>query len=401
MKGRIIGVIIGFLLFNVIGAIIGYLIGNELDKEDSQKQQHKTAESLKSKSKVDDRIQTNNKQENHELKQQVKVAKEVEHSIKDATQAAKREDYRVTPAVRIASNKEIIDTSIEEAQASKNAYDLDPFDSFKILAEVEEEANASKVEIKRTATSKLSKFTKFTKTVGTIADKVTESTEKTANIASLISDGIEAQAARNVFLLSKIENGNNLDDIVKNACNSGLLKYSELKPDWASYSKILKQNNISALYHFTSSKNIPQIKQSGGLLSWYASVTRNNDVSIYGGDSLSRNLDKRFGNHDYVHLSFCDDHPMSYKLKQAGEHVVWLEISPVVILLKDTIFSDINAADSNHHQGGSISDLKRINFDATKMHYLQRNDINFKPHQAEVMVKTFLPKKYIINLESI
>ena len=252
---------------------------------------------------------------------------------------------------------------------------------------------------KRTATSKLSKFTK---TVGTIADKVTESTEKTANIASLISDGIEAQAARNVFLLSKIENGNNLDDIVKNACNSGLLKYSELKPDWASYSKILKQNNISALYHFTSSKNIPQIKQSGGLLSWYASVTRNNDVSIYGGDSLSRNLDKRFGNHDYVHLSFCDDHPMSYKLKQAGEHVVWLEISPVVILLKDTIFSDINAADSNHHQGGSISDLKRINFDATKMHYLQRNDINFKPHQqAEVMVKTFLPKKYIINLESI
>ena len=254
------------------------------------------------------------------------------------------------------------------------------------------------MEIKRTATSKLSKFTK---TAGTIADKMNESIEKTANIASLISDGIEDQAARNVFLLSKIENGNNLDDIVKNACNSGLLKYSELKPDWASYSKILKQNNISALYHFTSSKNIPQIKQSGGLLSWYASVTRNNDVSIYGGDSLSRNLDKRFGNHDYVHLSFCDDHPMSYKLKQAGEHVVWLEISPVVILLKDTIFSDINAADSNHHQGGSISDLKRINFDATKMHYLQRNDINFKPHQAEVMVKTFLPKKYILNLESI
>ena len=258
MKGRIIGVIIGFLLFNVIGAIIGYFIGNELDKEDSQKQQNKTAESLKSKSKVDDRIQTNNKQENHELKQQVKVAKEVEHSIKDATQAAKREDYLVTPAVLIASNKEIIDTSIEEAQASKNAYD--PFDAFKILAEVEEEANASKVEIKRTATSKLSKFTK---TAGTIADKVTESTEKTANIASLFSNAVEDQAARNVFLLSKIENGNNLDDIVKNACNSGLLKYSELKPDWASYSKILKQNNISALYHFTSSKNIPQIKQSG------------------------------------------------------------------------------------------------------------------------------------------
>lgn len=337
MKGRIIGVIIGFLLFNVIGAIIGYLIGNELDKEDSQKQQNKTAESLKSKSKVDDRIQTNNKQENHELKQQVKVAKEVEHSIKDATQAAKREDYRVKLSVNLARSAE----------------------KFKA---------------------------------------------KTDSLNSNDTEHLHHSDTANPIkpcLLNKIERGNNLDDIVKNACNSGLLKYSELKPDWASYSKILKQNNISALYHFTSSKNIPQIKQSGGLLSWYASVTRNNDVSIYGGDSLSRNLDKRFGNHDYVHLSFCDDHPMSYKLKQAGEHVVWLEISPVVILLKDTIFSDINAADSNHHQGGSISDLKRINFDATKMHYLQRNDINFKPHQAEVMVKTFLPKKYILNLESI
>ena len=340
MTGRIIGVIIGFLLFNVIGAIIGYLIGNEIDKENSQKKQNKTTESLKSKSKVDDKRQTNNKQENHELKQEVKVAKKVEHSIKDATQAAKPEADRVKLSVRLVRNAE-----------------------------------------------------KFKAKTDSLSSNDTEHLHHSATANPSISN--------NSCLLNKIERGNNLDDIVRNACNSGLLKYSELKPDWASYSKILIQNNINVLYHFTASKNIPQIKQSGGLFSWYASVTRNNDVSIYGGDFLSRNLDRRFGNHDYVHLSFCDDHPLSYKLKQAGEHVVLLEISPVVILLKDTIFSDINAADSNHHQGGSISDLKRINFDATKMHYLQRNDINFKPHQAEVMVKTFLPKKYILNLENV
>lgn len=42
----------------------------------------------------------------------------------------------------------------------------------------------------------MSLLSKFTKTAGTIADKVTESVEKTANIASLVSNGVEAQAAR-------------------------------------------------------------------------------------------------------------------------------------------------------------------------------------------------------------
>ena len=393
MKGRIIGVIIGFFLFNVIGAIIGYLIGNELDKENSQKQQNKTEESLKSKSKVDDRRQTNNKQENHELKKKVKVkvAKEVEHSIEGTTQKKKSVLSNLTKSINTSSDA----TTDDIVKLGKQLKDLN---------------NDAKREDDRLARNK-GTVDKLNPKGGIRVNELARNDEEVkAKTDSLSSNDIEhiyhsvtvnPSISKNPCLLNKIERGNNLDDIVRNVCNSGLLKYSELKPDWASYSKILRQNNINVLYHFTSSKNIPQIKQSGGLLSWYASETRNNDVSIYGGDSLSRNLDRRFGNHDYVHLSFCDDHPMSYRLKQAGEHVVWLEISPVVILLKDTIFSDINAADNNHHQGGSISDLKRINFDATKMHYLQRNDVNFKPHQAEVMVKTFLPKKYILNLESI
>lgn len=42
----------------------------------------------------------------------------------------------------------------------------------------------------------MSLLSKFSKTAGTIADKVTKSTKKTANIARLVSNGIEAQAAR-------------------------------------------------------------------------------------------------------------------------------------------------------------------------------------------------------------
>ena len=33
------------------------------------------------------------------------------------------------------------------------------------------------------------------------------------------------------------------------------------------------------------------------------------------------------------------------------------------------------------------------------LHYVRKDDDDFKPHQAEVMVKTFVPKKYIVNLD--
>ena len=64
-------------------------------------------------------------------------------------------------------------------------------------------------------------------------------------------------------------------------------------------------------------------------------------------------------------------------------------------LLKDTQFSDMNAADKRHTHGKELEHLERVNFNATKRHYLRSEDPDFKPHQAEVMVKTFIPLKYI------
>ena len=192
-----------------------------------------------------------------------------------------------------------------------------------------------------------------------------------------------------------------LEERVQQELALGNLKSNDLKPNWKSYLDIIQRNNVSCLYHFTATKNINQIKKSGGLLSWYAAEQLSVGVPVFGGDSLSRNLDRRFGNHDYVHLSLCDDHPMAYRLKQNGEEVVVLKINPIVVVLKDTIFSDINAADRSHQQGGDIEDLKRINFEATKMRFVSRDDPNFKPHQAEVMVKRFLPARYIKNLNSL
>lgn len=91
---------------------------------------------------------------------------------------------------------------------------------------------------------------------------------------------------------------------------------------------------------------------------------------------------------------------MAYRLQQSGSDIVILKIEVDVALLKGTLFSDINAADKLHTHGGELDDLKRVNFNATKRNYVRKDDDDFKPHQAEVMVKTFVSKKHIVNLDN-
>lgn len=173
---------------------------------------------------------------------------------------------------------------------------------------------------------------------------------------------------------------------------------TERKEDWTEFKNVLDNNGIQYLYHFTDKRNIPSIKRHGGLLSWYYCMQNNITIPCQGGDYDSQELDKKYGLEDYVRLSFCDDHPMAYRLKQSGSNIVILKIKVDVALLKDTLFSDINAADKLHSHGSGLEDLKKVDFNATKRHYVSKNDEDFKSHQAEVMVKTFIPLKYIINI---
>lgn len=173
---------------------------------------------------------------------------------------------------------------------------------------------------------------------------------------------------------------------------------ADRKENWNDFYQVLTSNSIRHLYHFTDKRNIPSIKRHGGLFSWHYCQNNNITIPCQGGDYDSRELDKKYGLEDYVRLSFCDDHPMAYRLQKSGSDIVILHIKIDVALLKDTLFSDINAADKLHTHGGGLEDLKRVNFEATKRHHVSRNDEDFKPHQAEVMVKTFVPLKYIENI---
>ncbi|MCB0455868.1 MAG: DUF4433 domain-containing protein [Aequorivita sp.] len=170
------------------------------------------------------------------------------------------------------------------------------------------------------------------------------------------------------------------------------------KSNWQDFAQVLQENGITKLYHFTDRANIPSIKSNRGLFSWHYCDANNILIPKTGGDPLSRELDKRHRLHDYVRLSFCNDHPMQYRLSQSGYDLIVLEVSIDVALFENTRFSNINAADSGHQQGATIDDLKRVRFSATKRNYLRKDDPDFKHHQAEVMVKTWIPIKFITNI---
>ena len=170
------------------------------------------------------------------------------------------------------------------------------------------------------------------------------------------------------------------------------------KEDAAAIKQLLHSKGITYLYHFTPRVNLQSIRNHGGLYSWKYCERHNLVIPSPGGDERSRALDQVHGFEDYVRLSFCDDHPMAYRLRRMD--LVLLIIKVDVAWLKGTLFSDINAAAMSHHHGPGLRDLQRVDFQAVKRHYVSKNDEDFGPHQAEVLVKTHIPSKYIINLDN-
>ena len=163
--------------------------------------------------------------------------------------------------------------------------------------------------------------------------------------------------------------------------------------------KLLYNNKITCFYHFTSRKNIDSICKHGGLYSWHYLKAHQIDIPLQGGGELSQGLDRYKGVADYVHLSFCENHPMAYYLIQEGEDIVVLKISTDVALLDGTMFTDMNAVDSQCNCAVGLDGLQKVNFAATKEKYLSKDDSLFKYKQAEILVKTHVPLEYILNID--
>jgi len=162
---------------------------------------------------------------------------------------------------------------------------------------------------------------------------------------------------------------------------------------------LLNQKDITCFYHFTDKANIQSITTHGGLYSWFECGRRGINIPVQGGSDLSIKLDSRHNLQDYVRLSFNKRHPMLYIAKRDGriKNHVFLEISPKVILLEGTQFSDENATANSAIIGSDIRSLNNIDFKLAKSGRWQ-DETEKRCIQAEVLIKTHIPLKYITNI---
>lgn len=173
------------------------------------------------------------------------------------------------------------------------------------------------------------------------------------------------------------------------------------KLDWPEYKQVLESWKIKKLYHFTDIGNIESIIQNGGLYSWMDCDEKGIKIAKLSSSEVSRSLDLRDGLEYYVRLSFVPDHPMMYVAKNEGRisNPMVLEIDTDVALWKDTLYSDRNATKNGSNVGGMIDNFKTIHFGLfNNCNYFELSDDEKMYYQAEVMVKHFIPLKYITNI---
>lgn len=174
--------------------------------------------------------------------------------------------------------------------------------------------------------------------------------------------------------------------------------------DWEEFKKLLEQHNITKLYHFTDRDNLENIIKNGGLYSWKDCEERGINIPKPGGGgagSLSWSLDQQAGLEHYVRVSFTSNHPMMYVAMNEGRisNPVLLEIDPEVIYDENARYADRNATRSGARIGGTLDDFKQIHFQTVKAKKHFDLDADEQPYyQAEILVKNFIPLKYITNI---
>jgi hypothetical protein len=98
---------------------------------------------------------------------------------------------------------------------------------------------------------------------------------------------------------------------------------------------------IPALYHFTDRRNLPLIRELGGLFPLSELEARGIQIPAPGSDEGSRLVDRSRDLHRYVHLCFKSNHPMEFIARQEGRIAdsIFLQVHPSVIHWEGVLFA--------------------------------------------------------------
>ena len=162
----------------------------------------------------------------------------------------------------------------------------------------------------------------------------------------------------------------------------------------------LQANGIQYLYHFTEKEKIQSIIKYGGLFSYKRAFDESIAMPVREDMALTRDIDARMGLEDYVRTSFCPRLPKIKERQAEGAELVLLKIDLDVALFDETLYTDMEATQSNMKHGGDFEDLKKVNLKATQKDISRPEDDDYWQRQAEVLIKGFIPLKYILNVKS-
>jgi hypothetical protein len=162
-----------------------------------------------------------------------------------------------------------------------------------------------------------------------------------------------------------------------------------LHPDAKQILRRLRQERMTALYHFTSITNLRLIREMDALCSKAVLETAGCwPCPEPGGNSLSHSLDSVNGNWDKVSVSFTPHTPMVYRRKRAS-HLCFFVLRIEVAAYAGIFFTDRNAASKqSQRRAAGLAGLDLINFEAIRSHRPRPWDKEgwFEPIQAEVLI---------------
>ena len=99
------------------------------------------------------------------------------------------------------------------------------------------------------------------------------------------------------------------------------------------------RRRLEDLLHFTDERNLPRIRECGGL--WSTAQLRQAEIEFFpSGDDASLALDTRSGMDAYVHLCFRGGHPMAHRVveRNPGMTLKYLRIDRSIVYEPGVMF---------------------------------------------------------------
>lgn len=165
----------------------------------------------------------------------------------------------------------------------------------------------------------------------------------------------------------------------------------------------LKNEGVTAVYHFTDEANLQSIKDNGGIFSLNKIKEKGIAGISYISNYWSKNADIYKSLDTFVHLCFAKQHPMAYNAKEKGKNLIWLEIDTIILKNIDGVLytNDVSNKSGVHlldnDEAKCVLDIKAITkflpFDCGN-----NQERKIATYKYEILIPDCVSLEYIKNI---